>query len=272
MTTNKLLKATCLIAKILGGFWLLVIMLELFGSRHVVTTNFANPASEGVIYYYLPESRLTITAIIKIAVAYNGKILDPVHTKIIGQEYKIEKEIVADTRTLLSLEYNKDILSRDSIRFEVNANGLLNSLITRTQDRANAVGQKIITTTQPLSVNDIAKNQESVKPGYKEEDVRYEVKNFVKKFEIYPLRIEKGGSNMNWIILSDTLKLENGRIWPLDASFQVSLPVDAISDVKVTDQLQRLKETCNDKSEEGKLYGLVTRPLKNIRLDIKPSV
>ena len=133
------------------GLSIVVLVSGLISSCTVVKTNYSSDAKkEATVYYYLPESIIKIKATTKVAVVYNADSTLTGSSNIIEESFVITSEIIADTKNLLSLNYNPNALMADDIKYAVNSKGLLETVNITTEDRTADIISKLAEAPQVI--------------------------------------------------------------------------------------------------------------------------
>lgn len=241
------------------GLSIVLLISGLFSSCTVVKTNYSNVANkEATVYYYLPESIIKIRATAKVAVVYNADSTLTGSSNLIEQSFVITTEMIADTKDLLSLNYKPNALMADDIKYAVNAKGLLETVNITTEDRTADIISKLAESPQVIlgASTDTNKAAGNI----------VKIKEFVSDFAIKASTISGTSQTVKWnlVILNELGIDDQPKAVPAD--FVLSSP-----DVQTTPPvLSTLINVSGSKNTE--IEGILTRPIKNISLEIKSAI
>lgn len=229
----------------------------------------SNALKEAMVYYYLPESIIKIRSTVKVAVVYDAsnKIM-PELSQIIEQCFAVTTENIADTRDLLCLNYNPNILSADEIKFNVNSKGLLENVNITTDDRTSEIISKLaeaplfmlpeLLETKRRFRKLVTEEPETEKPLY------VKIKEFSADFVIKAASLYSSEKHIEWtIIIENELNIKGD-----------SLIIKEAYDFSSKDNIAKpelksfIKRSSSETVLETKISGILTRPLKNIELII----
>ncbi|SDZ93648.1 hypothetical protein SAMN05192529_104168 [Arachidicoccus rhizosphaerae] len=256
-------------------FLLGLIILLFFAGCAVVKTNYSSDiAKDATVYYYLPETLLNIHVTAKVAVVYTKKdsVLTP-YSRVLSERFELMPEMIADTRELLSLNYKPNALMTDSIKYAVNAKGLLETVNVVTEDKTAAIVEAIAQGSEvilPLSDAD-KKNWAGDQPILAGSFVK--IKDFTDTIAIKVSELSQVPKEVHWnLVLENEVKPE-ALPATLAANFNISsdnlskLP-RAVSRPGIDTTIGYLLTKRDSNRREVK--GILTRPLKNITVKISP--
>lgn len=237
---------------------LLILLLGLFSNCSVVKTNYADiPSKQATVYYYLPESIIKIKGSVKVAVYYNADSTLSESSRVIEQSFSTSTEMIADTRDLLSLNYTPNALMSDEIKYIVNSKGLLETINIVTDDRTSDIIAKLA--EAPQTILGATTGQA------KADGIIIKIKEFSSDFAIKSSAISTGPTTIKWNILI-TNELGKDEYQTVHADFQLS-SADAIANPPRVTQL--INNDTNSTRTETE--GILTRPIKNMQLNIKSA-
>ena len=241
-----------------AGLSIVLLISGLFSSCTVVKTNYSNAAKkEATVYYYLPESVLKIRANLKVAVFYNPLDSTLDEHRIIEQSFATTTEIIADTKYLLSLNYQPNIFMADDIKYGVNSKGLLETVNITTEDRTSDIISKLAEAPQVIL------GTSSVAP--KATDIIVKIKEYAADFTIKVSSISNTSKLIKWdLIIINELGKDGFK--QISADFNVSSSDLLASPPTLTSLINGVT---TPKTSETK--GILTRPLKNIELKIESA-
>lgn len=181
---------------LLGAYLALYFIVRCARGMSILRSTIPTPGKKIVAdhFYFLPCYRLTVIAKARVLVKLkDGKIDgDPA---LIDLSISPETTIEADTDQLIALNYMGDMFSNDEIRVSVSPESLLENVYTSTEDRID----EIITTVAaaPKEMISTLETMEFVRT----EEITYEIKEFIKVFEIGATEIANDGKiKRSWII------------------------------------------------------------------------
>lgn len=233
----------------LGILMLIVIgisVVYLFMGRNVVKTNLSGKKNKAALHYYLPESVIKIAATAKVAVSYSEDQITG--AEVISLKFAISTELAADTENLLLLNYTPNPLMSDDVKFKVNAKGLLETAGITAEDRIGEIISQIAAVpaaaleAKALRVTEAEAKNVSIQEISEEFTFRASV------------LAEPEGMPITWKMLIAN-QLNEKLYFPLDFDF-------TISSAEMQPEAQAKKLPVDDKGAPG----ILTRPLKNIRL------
>lgn len=241
------------------GLSIVVLVSGLISSCTVVKTNYSSDAKkEATVYYYLPESIIKIKATTKVAVVYNADSTLTGSSNIIEESFVITSEIIADTKNLLSLNYNPNALMADDIKYAVNSKGLLETVNITTEDRTADIISKLAEAPQVILGTSTGEK--------KAVNTIVKIKEFTSDFTIKASAISSSAQTIKWnlVILNELGVEEQPKSVPAD--FSVS-STDAASTPPTLSTLIN-----GGSSTNTEIDGILTRPIKNISLEIRSAV
>lgn len=240
------------------GILLLILLLGIFSSCAVVRTDYSSNAKKNAtVYYYLPEGNLKISAHAKAVVVYDADSSLTDGSYVIEESFSVSTEMIADTKNLLSLNYKPNALMADDIKYAVNSKGLLETVNITTEDRSAAIIAKIAEAPQIiLSAPAVAGRGKNI----------VKIKEFTSDFIIKASEISNTAFTVKWNL---TILNELG----IDESPK-TVPADfTISSDDLSANPPPLSTIINESNSRGsEIEGILTRPLKNIPLQIKSAV
>jgi len=225
-----------------------VLVLGLLVSCSVVRTDFSNkPTKNAMVYYYLPESVLKIKATAKVEFTISTNPAEQTAPRVLEQSFTVTTETVADTRDLLTLSYTSNGMASDDIQYVVNSKGLLETVQVITEDRTPAIVESAATAFAtsvgvPVGVPRSSSEKIEIKP--------YEAEFTVKVSDL--------SQAITW--RQHDFGIE------ADLDFSISSP-----DIPDTISLSNLINGSDLKSNDTEIKGILTRPLKNIKLNFEPK-
>jgi hypothetical protein len=241
------------------GLIVVLLISGLFSSCVVVKTNYSTDAKkEATVYYYLPESMIKIKATAKVAIVYNADSSLTGSSNIIEESFVITSEMIADTKDLLSLNYNPNALMADEIKYAVNAKGLLETINISTDDRTAEIISKLAEAPKIILGSSTGAN--------KAPNTIVKIKEYTANFAIKASAISNVAQVIKWniVIVNELGVDEQPKAVPAD--FTISS-----TDTSTTNQsLSTLINGSNSSSNE--IEGILTRPLKNCSLKIESAV
>lgn len=244
---------------VIVGLIVVVLISGLFSSCTVVKTNYSTDAKkEATVYYYLPESMIKIKATAKVAIVYNADSSLTGSSNIIEESFVITSEMIADTKYLLSLNYNPNALMADEIKYAVNAKGLLETVNISTDDRTAEIISKLAEAPKIILGGSTGAN--------KAPNTIVKIKEYTANFAIKASAISNIAQVIKWniVIVNELGVDEQPKAVPAD--FTISS-----TDASTTNQsLSTLINGSNSTSNE--IEGILTRPLKNCSLKIESAV
>jgi hypothetical protein len=226
------------------------------GCGNVVTTNVnADKIKKGTVYYYLPESLIKIRSTAKVQVPYDEttKKIEGSY-RIIEQSFTVTSEIIADTKNLLTLNYNPNALASDEIKYGVNVKGLLETVNVTLEDRtANIIAQLAEAPKTILTTSGEGRGTTIIK-----------LKEFSAEFLVKASFLSNKPKKINWnIVIPNELGVDE--YVTVKGGFNVtSLEEQTILDLKTAIQGSDSKSAAN-------INGIITRPLKNLPIVIEAS-
>lgn len=215
--------------------------------------------SDAHVYYYLPESMVKIHAVTKVKFKYNLTTKLISQKRIIEQSFSASSEMIADTRELLTLSYKPNALMADDIKFVVNEKGLLESADITTEDRLPNIIEAL--SQAPASIAGA-----SLAGAAKASDEVEVVKEFSADFVKRARDIGSKDISLAWVI-NGTLDQEGNPVFSIDASFSIATVTVAAPAQGQNGSNAPAVVNSSDKSFDG----LLTRPLMNLDLQIKPA-
>lgn len=221
----------------------------------VVKTNYSGnigQTNHNLLYYYLPETLLSISVTSRVASYYVDDVLDT--AIVIGRTYTVVPKTIADTKDILILEYNKNNVYSDELGFGVNEKGLLTTLKIQAEDQTAAIIEDI---TKALI--EVAK---PVQKGLKSTDVT--IAEYSRTFTIKASDVNQKGKEIYWRIEVKNEKNPKKESFKLEDSFTVSTPDNGLEPFKL-ESLQA------DIKADKTVYGILTRPIRNLNIVIKPK-
>lgn len=237
-------------------FYLSCGLVCLLSGCTVVKTNYSgqfNQTNHNLVYYYLPESVLSITTTVK-GNGYYDKNDSLVFATILDREYAITTETIADTKNMLVLEYAKNGFFSDNVEFQVNAKGLLTNANATTEDKTASIiddiGKALAEVAKPLGGK--AATPLTVLP------IEYTRTHFIKAADL-----TNAGKVIRWNIEVKNSKNPQKASFLLDESCQISTPEanTAVFDMNLVQSDDAKSKTVN---------GILTRPIRNLNVHIKP--
>lgn len=243
---------------IIAGILLIIFLVGSLQSCVVVKTDYSSATiKDATVYYYLPESIIKIKSVVKVAVAYNPSDSTIIKngSSVIEQTYDVSSEIVADTKDLLSLNYKPNALMSDEIKYAVNAKGLLETVNITTEDKLPEIIKRIAEAPAGIFKAEF--------DGIKGPLIK--IKEYSREFIVKAATINENESYVQWNLIVENELTQNG-FDIVNASFTIASP-----DIKVNNQT--LAEIINTEknSNETEMNGILTRPLKNVRLALKSA-
>ena len=222
----------------------------------VVKTNYSGNIIHGgknnnLLYYYLPETILNITATLKIESCYLGDTL--LGPTVLDRTYSVKPETIADTKKILILEYNKNNLFSDELSFAVNSKGLLTNSDIKADDKTASIIEDI----SKALVNKIEINATS-------DDILYEIKEYTRSFTVKASELNQNGKEINLKIIVLNTKNPNKKSEIVNDSYNISTPDENM----IVYDLERLEA---DKNDNRLANGIFTRPIRNLNIMIKPN-
>ncbi len=159
-----------------------------------------NPIQKGMMYYYLPETLIKLNVKLKVQVQYyedidsNGNTIKKLDKNqfIIQQVFTTTIENIPDNKQFLMLNYKKNFLMSDEIKFKINTKGLLQTATISSDDKTPSIITKI---TQ--SPTDILKNTSA--STLKNKIIHKTLKDFALNLEF----------KISDLATSDSLNIEN---------------------------------------------------------------
>jgi len=227
----------------------LVLGLLLASCSSVVRTDFSNKSiKNAMVYYYLPESVLKIKATAKVQFTISTDATDPeaesTTCQVIEQSFTVTTETVADTRDLLTLNYTSNGMASDDIQYVVNSKGLLETVQVITEDRTPAIVESAATAfATSVGVPKSSSEKIEIKP--------YEAEFTVKVSDL--------PQTVMW-------RQYDCKEKEAELDFSISSP-----DIPDTILLSNLINDSDLKSNDTEIKGILTRPLKNIKLNFKST-
>jgi hypothetical protein len=244
---------------LIAGLIIVLLFTGLLSSCTVVKTNYSTDAKKSAtVYYYLPESILKIKTTVKVAVYYN---LDDSKLngscKVVEQSFVATTQMIADTKNLLSLNYKPNALMADDIKYGVNSMGLLETVNITTEDRTADIISKL--TEAPKVILSLSGG------APKTPNIIAKIKEYTADFELKASFVSSEPYIISWpIIITNELGKDDFITVPAD--FQISSKdISAISP-----SLIKLI-TGDENSKTIETEGIITRPLKNVELNIKSA-
>ncbi|HMG13924.1 MAG TPA: hypothetical protein VK590_00685 [Saprospiraceae bacterium] len=238
------------------GLFIAFLICGLFSSCAVVKTDFSNVAKkEATVYYYLPESIIKIRATAKVAIVYNADNTLTGSSNIVEESFVITSEMIADTKDLLSLNYKPNALMADDIKYSVNSKGLLETVNITTEDRTADIISKLAEAPQIILGTSTG--------AAKAANTIVKIKEYTSDFAIKVSEISSTAKTIKWnlVIINELGVDEQPKGIP--ANFEVS-------SVNTPSTSPSLSALINNSSSE--INGILTRPIKNISLEIKSAV
>lgn len=239
------------------GLFVLILLIVVLKEKNVVETDYSDDeAKEGIVYYYLPQSVLNIKSLLRVAVLYVNEEIT--RAEIIEQTFALSTMMIADTTELLAMRYVSDIFSADEVRFEVNANGLLETGNVTTEDRM----PQIVTTlgdapSTILSLESLDTQKEEVK-----------IHEYTREFSIRFSSLESDDFKLDWPVRIVNEYGKKNMFHNLEAGFEIQTDMREKPDKRL-DKI--LEKTRNLETGKRVVSGLLTRPLKNVTLLFKTN-
>jgi hypothetical protein len=207
-------------------------------------------------YYYLPAASLVMRATAKVMVIRNQKGNALVDASLIELRFEVDTHIEPDTRELILLKYKPFAFAADEIKVTTDADGLLASISSDTEDRLSAIVAQFAAAPKDILGTEEALKARSLAPG-----PQATVITIVEKTCSFPIRLEeleKAEFEQSWTIQIDGPG--SGSKGLVDASFQCKLG-------KKTDKavLVRAGETDEKKKQ---FQGVLTRPLRSVTIKV----
>jgi hypothetical protein len=245
---------------IIAGLFLIILIVGLFSSCTVVKTDFSSsPKKDATVYYYLPESIIKIKAIAKVAVVYSEDSTLTGSSNLIEESFIITTEMIADTKDLLSLNYEPNALMADEIKYGVNTKGLLETVNISTEDRTADIISKLAEAPKVIL---------GVSTGAsKAPKTVVKIKEFTADFAIKASTISSTAQTIKWNLVIVNEQGVDEQPKTLDADFNVS-STDLSTTAPTLSSL--INGTTTPVKTETK--GILTRPLKNISLKIESAL
>jgi hypothetical protein len=244
--------------KIFFGLIILLTLLFIFelglSIRPVVVTDYSTDSvKQATVYYYLPQSILTIRSTATVEIFYEN---DPeIKTaRIIGQTFELSSDLIADTDHLLSLNYKGDFLMADDVKFVVNAKGLLESANIVTEDRTSAIVTKVAEGMKGLT-----DSLSPLKAAYREG--KPEIREYTAEFQWIPTELPY--DTIKWEIeVENRTTIELRLIPKLNAGFILEMSHPPTKKISVIDTML---------VKYGReMEGIFTRPIRNLRFTLNP--
>lgn len=264
------MEKTFIIVCVILGTLLIIICLIRFFKLHsaVIKTDFAPDAVKmAMLYYYLPETVLKIKTTVKVEVHYdseNNKIVAP--SKIIERHFEITKEIIADTKEPLMLNYCPNMFMSDNIKYGVNEKGLLENVSITTEDRSSDIISKLTAVPQKMLSKVVESGETGTQGGSVDlkRDLLAEPGTFTKIKEFTAEFVVKAWSlaeKIEWQIQIEN-EFDNSNYEVFNAGFNINS-----SDIRETaPSLQDLVNKVCPGSNTTSVKGILTHPLKTIEL------
>jgi hypothetical protein len=243
------------------GFLVFIFIIELITGCTVVKTSFSGDKTKAptvsTVFYYLPQSVITIRATAKIEVIYKSDSTLTDSSKPVEIAFSTTSEMIPDTRDLLSVNYKPNILMADDVKFVVSPNGLLETVNITTEDRTPDILSKL--SEVPKFFLGTSKSET------KGEGLIIKIKEVTSDFIINASDIPNkrdSAKKIKWnaIIQNELANSEDFRILAMDFSIyssDIDKPIPELSDL--------IKDTSSKNPNE--VSGILTRPLKNIKLN-----
>jgi len=241
---------------ITGGIILLILVTGLIPSCTVLKTDYSGTQQKNaMVYYYLPESLLKIHVVTKVAVIYESEDSSLVGSpQTLEQSFSVTTENIADTRTLLSLNYKANAMMTDEIKYAVNKKGLLETVDIKTDDRASDIIAKLA--EAPKTILGLATAARAAGTFVK-------IKEFSGDFIVKASELTAAGLSIPWII-PITNELKPADYVLADAGFTI------IATPPFTNPLPAVN-TLVTASTPNNVDAIMTRPLLNIDLTFQSS-
>jgi len=244
------------------GVWLLLLVIGiLFTRRSVVRTDVSSKNfKKGIVYYYLPQSLLKITSNATVATYYGKDDNSIQNSKLVEQDFIVTMEKIADTKELLALEYKSDALMSDDLKYQVNDEGLLESLVTITDDRSSSIFNKIA--DAPKQILRLEKAGLTEETRSIEESVITKTKKYTKDFRIKASEILGKEIEIDWDILVYN-ELNKEEFKPMKLSFLLEIDRDENKPKSISEITS---------SSKNYIDGILTRPLMTSKLKISTKL
>lgn len=257
----------------------------LFCGCAVVKTNYSSDlAKDATVYYYLPQTVLTIKAAAKVAVVYDKDSILTDNSWVLQEGFQVVPDMIADTRDLLSLKYKPNALMDDSIRYAVNSKGLLETVHVTTEDKTASIIKQLsqapafiygvpAAATQGQNVSDGGNNNtKSLIP----EGGFVLIKDFTDSFSLKVSEISTAHTFIGWnLLLINEMKVQSGPK-TLSADFRVfsrDVPNPITNFNNPGPKSNDLAYLLNVKDKHiQEVNGILTRPLRNISITIEPNL
>lgn len=224
--------------------FLVTSLLSLFSGCKVIRTTKIQSDEKYTLVYRLPETMLNVTAKAKVKVGFSGGRIN--ETILAERTFEITPETFGSDQTY-GVKYLSNWLSADNLKLEVNSLGLLSKAEVTTEDKTATIVENTIKGITDIL---ILKSEKSGMPSDS-----FTTIEFTKTFKC-PVSDLKPSTNIEWwlVVINDKDLADTKRI---DASF-------TLNDEKTVEVIKT-----NTITKSDTFYGLLTHPMRNLKLGIQ---